>query len=63
MNDILKAAGIAAATIVGMYAGGVVCAIATNAIIKRRRSRSSSLRLRLPADQKIGEGSIPSFIF
>lgn len=35
MNDILKAAGIAAATIVGMYAGEVVCAIATNAIIKR----------------------------
>lgn len=31
MNDILKAAGIAAATIVGMYAG----AVATGALLKR----------------------------
>ena len=41
MNDILKAAGIAAATIVGIYAGGVVCAIATNAIIKRGEEKQA----------------------
>lgn len=35
MNDILKAAGIAAATIVGMYAGAVACAVATGALIKK----------------------------
>ena len=39
MKDILKAAGIAAATIVGMYAGGLVCAVATNAIIKRSEDK------------------------
>lgn len=41
MKDILKAAGIAAATIVGMYAGGVVCAIATNALIKRGEDKQA----------------------
>ena len=35
MNDILKAAGIAAATIVGMYAVAVACAVATGALLKR----------------------------
>ena len=41
MNDILKAAGIAAATIVGMYAGAVVCAVATGAIIKKAEGKET----------------------
>ena len=35
MKDILKAAAMGAAAIIGMYAGGVVCAVATNALIKK----------------------------
>ena len=35
MKDILRAAGMGAAVIVGMYAGAVACAVATGALLKR----------------------------
>lgn len=35
MKDILKAAGMGAAIIFGMYVGGAVCAVVTNAIVKK----------------------------
>ena len=41
MNDILKAAGIAAATIVGMYAGAVACAVATGALLKKNEGKET----------------------
>ena len=35
MKDILRAAGMGAALIFGMYAAGGVCAVVTNALIKK----------------------------
>ena len=35
MKDILRAAGMGAAVIVGMYVAGGVCAVATGALLKR----------------------------
>lgn len=35
MKDIIKAAGMGAALIFGMYAAGGVCAVVTNALTKK----------------------------
>ena len=51
MNDILKAAGIAAATIVGMYAAGGVCAVVTNALIKKDEGKET-IHKDLPQGEK-----------
>ena len=42
MNDILKAAGMGAAVIVGMYVAGGVCAVVTNAIIKKAEGKETT---------------------
>lgn len=40
MKDILKAAGMGAALIFGMYAAGGVCAVITNAIVKKEEGET-----------------------
>lgn len=41
MKDILRAAGMGAATIIGMYVAGGVCAIVTNALIKKNEGKET----------------------
>lgn len=41
MKDILRAAGMGAAVIVGMYAAGGVCAVVTNVLIKKDEGKTT----------------------
>ena len=41
MKDILRAAGMGAALIFGMYAAGGVCAVVTNALIKKDEGKET----------------------
>lgn len=42
MKDILRAAGMGAAVIVGMYVAGGVCAVATNALLKKGEGKETT---------------------
>ena len=51
MKDILKAAGIAAATIVGMYVAGGICAVVTGALIKKDEGKETTQK-DVPQEEK-----------
>ena len=51
MKDILRAAGMGAATIIGMYVAGGVCAVATNALIKKNEGKETTQK-DLPQGEK-----------
>ena len=52
MKDILRAAGMGAAVIVGMYAAGGVCAVVTNALIKKDEGKEKEAPKRKDVPQE-----------
>ena len=52
MKDILKAAAIGAATIVGMYVAGGVCAVVTNALTKKDECKET-IQKDIPQEEKV----------
>lgn len=51
MKDILRAAGMGAAVIVGMYVAGGVCAVATNTLIKKNEGKETTQK-DVPQEEK-----------
>ena len=51
MKDILRAAGMGAALIAGMYVAGGVCAVVTNALIKKDEGKETTQK-DLPQGEK-----------
>ena len=68
MKDILKAAGMGAALIFGMYAAGGVCAVVTNALVKKDEGKETTQK-DVPQEEKAnawskkGRDENLSFIF
>ena len=52
MKDILKAAGMGAALIFGMYAAGGVCAVVTNALVKKDGDGQETTQKDVPQEEK-----------
>ena len=51
MKDILKAAGMGAALIFGMYAASGVCAVVTNALTKKDEGKETTQK-DVPQEEK-----------
>lgn len=51
MKDIIKAAGMGAALIFGMYAAGGVCAVVTNALVKKDECKETTQK-DVPQEEK-----------